>query len=161
MAGISAVTIHVLNKHFQLPIEMHDIIMFLSYLHNNGHKYGTWLEYLSAISFNLRMKSLSDYCSSLIVSKFMQEVKNLSTPMAALLPITLGTLESLIGAVPHVSVSDYEVKLLMAIFSTRTPALTVCRQVDGPVCPVALLLQCIMVRSNKGVHCSLDMMEEV
>ncbi len=102
--------IQVLNKQFQLPIETHDIIMFFSYLHDNGRKYGTLLGYLSAISFHLRMKSLPNCCSSFMVRKFIQGVKNLSTPMAALLPITLGTLESLIGAVPHVSVSDYEVK---------------------------------------------------
>ncbi len=67
--------IQVLNKQFQLPIETHDIIMFLSYLHDNGRKYGTLLRYLSAISFHLRMKSLSDCCSSFMVCKFMQGVK--------------------------------------------------------------------------------------
>jgi hypothetical protein len=102
-----------LGIHFDLPLDKHVILLFLAHLFDTGKKYSTILGYLSALNYNLKMRSFSGCSNSFVISKFLVGIKNLSPPAAALLPISKEILGKLVGTLG----SQYEGKLLRSLFS--------------------------------------------
>ncbi len=103
---------------FILPLDTHVFIMFLSYLFDQSLSYSTILNYAGAINYHSKSSSLPDYSDSFIVKKFMKSLRNLSPRAASLLPITHDMLESLILSVDRVIQSEYERKLVNAMYIT-------------------------------------------
>ncbi len=66
----------VLLLPFQLPLDTQIIIMFLSYLYDQGLTYSTILSYVVAINHNLKIRSYQGCSDSFLVQKFMRGAKN-------------------------------------------------------------------------------------
>ncbi len=59
----------ILEVPFVLPLDTHMVIMFLSYLFDQGKRYSTLLNYLAGINHNLKMRGMPD-CSSSFMGEF-------------------------------------------------------------------------------------------
>ncbi len=102
---------------FVLSLDMHTVIMFLSYLFDQGKRYSTLLNCLAGINHNLKLRGMPDCSSPFTVKKFLQGAKNLSQPLVALLPITDNMLLTIIGSVDKAFTLEYDRKLLKAMFA--------------------------------------------
>ncbi len=109
---------NILSMPFEPPIETHVVIMFLAYLFDQCKKYCTLLNYLVAINYQFKIRSLP-YCNnSFVIKTFLEGAKNLSPQSAALLSITIPMLQRLIFSVEKIITSNYDKKLLKAMFAT-------------------------------------------
>ena len=102
---------------WQIPVSNTHVIYFLSNLYTQGKRYATIMTYLSAISFINKAYRYPDPASSFLVSKFMTGVCNSSSASPKLLPISRDILITLILNVPFTVATDYDKKLLSAMYS--------------------------------------------
>jgi site-specific recombinase XerD len=105
---------------FSLPSSPNHINLFIAHLHTSNLKYSTIRTYLSAISFVHKLHNVFDSCTSLIVSKALQGLRNSESvlPKTQLKPITRDVLHKLVDVIPFTSSCNYTKRLLKALFLT-------------------------------------------
>ncbi len=96
------------------PIQL---VLFITFLVNKGLGHATIRNYLSAISFYLKLKGFNDPTTTFVVQKIMIGVKNLSPPSIRRDPVSIVILDRLIGALPLANLTQYDQIMLKATMS--------------------------------------------
>ncbi len=98
-------------------ITPYHIVLFASHLFSNNFKHSTIVNYLSAVSFYLKLKGFPDPVSTFVVQKFLVGAKNLTPKTPLRLPLTLHLLDKLLFVLPRLSISQFEKIMVHATMS--------------------------------------------
>ena len=101
-----------------LPLSVHDMLIFISYLHLIGRSPSTITTYSSALGFAHRLLGLVNPMSYFPVQKTLSTLTKRFSNADSRLPITLFILNKILDSLPVIVSNPYHVVLLSALFST-------------------------------------------
>lgn len=101
---------------FCIPYPVQDLLNFLTYSFERGVSYATLCTYLSALSFQVKIRGLHDTTKDFIVKQLMKGIKNVSFQVAVKrLPLFPQHIELLIANLANLNLPSYTVMLLKAM----------------------------------------------
>lgn len=106
-----------LRKEESFPAQNSSVILYISFMVNQGYAVSTIASNLSAISFFHKLLEFNDPTNHFIVKKIMAGAQKMHKKVDTRIPITSEILQKLMDAVSHFSYSIYETLLYRSMFS--------------------------------------------
>ena len=106
-----------LRKETSFPAQNSSVILYISFMVNQGYAVSTISSNLSAISFFHKLLAFDDPTNHFIVKKIMSGAQKIHRNVDTRIPITLEILQKLMDTIHHFSSSIYETLLYRSMFS--------------------------------------------
>lgn len=107
----------VLLKQPALPVEVPDLVLFVSYLHDNKASPSSIASIMSALSHLHKLAGVRDDTRNFLVTKVIAGARKVSPSADTRLPITSSVLKELLDALPCILHAPREATTFKAMFS--------------------------------------------
>lgn len=101
----------------EFPINVTQVIYFVSWLHKEGKSHNTINSYVAGLSYYHRLNSFTDPTQFFIIKKLIKGAQQLSSTPDIRLPITPQILHKLVQAVKYTVSGKYNRLILRAMFT--------------------------------------------
>lgn len=109
--------LEVLNKAITLPVECHDVGLYLSHLTTLGLQPNTVQSHLSAISFVHKINNCGDPTQTFLIKKLMTALHRKIPCIDKRRPVSVTLLKLLISDLNFIHTSAYDVAMFSAMYS--------------------------------------------